>query len=108
MHKPTRTRRRTRAAYVLIVALALPQLIASNASGDGVGDKRSEARRIAVRLDTLRQQVEILAEQYDNAQIRLARVRRQVTRAREAVTRTNREIAKRRRDLARYAISAYT
>ena len=93
---------------MLIVALALPQLIASNASGDGVADKRTEAQRIAVRLDTLRQQVEILAEQYDNAQIRLGRVRRLVSEARRAVTRTNREIAKRQRDLARYAISAYT
>src|SRR6478736_625869 len=99
MPQPTRTRRRTRAASVLIVALALPQLIASNASGDGVGDKRTEAQRIAARLDSLRQQVEILAEQYDNAQIRLAHVRGLVTSARQAVTRTNREIAKRQRDL---------
>jgi cell wall-associated NlpC family hydrolase len=108
MPQPTRTRRRTRAAYLLIVALALPQLIASNASGDGVTDKRSEAHRIAVRLDSLRQRVEILAEEYDNAEIRLGRVRRLVSQARQAVVRTNREITKRQRDLARYAISAYT
>ena len=70
--RPTAARRNALVACLLAVTIALPQLLAPNASGDAIGDKRAEARRIAARLDTLRQQVEILAEDYDNAKIQLA------------------------------------
>ena len=83
--------------------------IASNASGDG--DRRQARPRPDASpfgSTPCVSRCEILAEDYDNAQIRLARVRGQVSAARQAVDRTNREIAKRQRDLARYAISAYT
>ena len=109
MPQPTRRpRRRALALGLLIAAVLCPQLLAPTASGDAVGDKKAQARRIAIRLDTLQQQAEILAEDYNNAQIRLGQVRQRVTAARHAVAETNRQIDRRRRELARYAISAYT
>ena len=77
--------------------LVAPQLLeVSTASGDTIGDKKAEARRIAVRLDALQQKSEILAENYNNAQIRLAQVRAQVSAA-EACRRTHRSSDRRRR-----------
>ncbi len=108
MPQPTTARRSTFALCVLVAMLVVPQLLVSSASGDGIGDKRAEARRIAARLNALRQQVEILAEDYDNAQIHLAEVGSQVSAAERALARTNRELGKRQRNLARYAVSAYT
>ena len=108
MPQPTRTRRRTATALLLITILALPLVLAPTASGDRVIDKKVEAQRISARLDTLRRRAEVLAEDYNNAKIRLAQVRGRVRAAKRATERTNREVRRRQRDLARFAVSAYT
>ena len=93
---------------LVVAALIAPQLLVPDASGDAIGDKKAEARRVAARLSELQQEGEILAEDYNEAQIRLAEVRVRVSAAESEVDRTNRQIERRRRDLARYAVSAYT
>ncbi|MDQ6697474.1 MAG: C40 family peptidase [Actinomycetota bacterium] len=108
MSPPTSHRRRLCAVLLLLTTLVVGPSFASMASGDGIVDKRVEAKRIATRLATLREQVEILSEAYDDARIRLSDAESRVAAARLAVRRTNHEIARRRRDLAHYAVSAYT
>lgn len=100
--------RRVAAGSLAIVLLAGPVLVAGTASADNIGDKKAEAAKIADKLDQLEGQAEVYAEQFDNARIQLASLRRRVTTTRAAVIRTQHAIAKREHEVAEYAIGVYT
>jgi cell wall-associated NlpC family hydrolase len=92
------------AAVSAVLAMTLAP---APASGDSISEKKAEAQRIAAQLDDLGQQVSILDEQYNQANLRLAEVRAEVAAAKAKVAKTASDIQNRKAELARYAVDAY-
>ncbi|MDQ6797894.1 MAG: hypothetical protein M3011_07730, partial [Actinomycetota bacterium] len=55
-------------------ALVLPMVVVSPASGDQIADKKAEAARIAADLDAQGNKVSLAAEQFNQAQLKVAAV----------------------------------
>ncbi|MCU1455243.1 MAG: hypothetical protein JWN46_3389 [Acidimicrobiales bacterium] len=100
-----RTRRWLGAALVAVAAV--PLLGSTSASGDPVRDKLVEAKLVADRLDVLRKQESVLAEEFDQGRLRVAAVEQQVAANQRQLASARRDLAKRHRDLARFAAIAY-
>jgi len=99
--------RRWGAAALGIVAVSLIGFGPAPAGADAVGDKRAQAEQIADRIDELNNQIEILAEQYNAANIELDRIQGEVADARAKVDEAKAEQALRLDQLRQFAIQAY-
>ena len=95
------------AGLVAFSVLAVPAFAATSAFGDPISDKRAEAEKVADRLETLQEDAEILAEQYNDARLALAEVEAKVAAAKARVADTSASLGKRRADVANYAVNAY-
>jgi len=93
---------------MVALGIALAPLVAnSSAMGDPIGDKRAEAAHIAAQLSALQHQVEVLAEQYNGAELQVASVDRQVRLTEAESAAAQRQLATSRSKLRSYAINAY-
>lgn len=101
-------RKATMAAAVLGIA-SLTQVLAfgGNASGQTLASARAEAAAIAARLNYLGGQVSLLAEKYNQAQISLANINKQVSNDQSQIAQTQAKIAAIKSKLAQEAITAY-
>ena len=95
------------AGLVAFSVLAVPAFAATSAFGDPISDKRAEAEKVADRLETLQEDAEILAEQYNDARLALAEVEAKVAAAKARVADTSASLGKRKADVANYAVNAY-
>ena len=77
------------AGLVAFSVLAVPAFAATSAFGDPISDKRAEAEKVADRLETLQEDAEILAEQYNDARLALAEVEAKVAAAKARVADTS-------------------
>jgi cell wall-associated NlpC family hydrolase len=102
-----RTLRRTLAGVIALALFAVPAFASSSAFGDPISDKRSEAARVADRLEELQEQAEVLAEQYNDARLALAQVEAKVEAAQERVADAKASLRRRTADVAEYAVNAY-
>jgi cell wall-associated NlpC family hydrolase len=93
--------------------LVLAALVASlfsqvlPASADAIADKRAEAERIARQLEQQSRQVSILAEDYDEARLRIAKVETELATASAKVKKTDEEAAAIRARLKGQAVESY-
>ncbi|MCU1353253.1 MAG: hypothetical protein JWM05_2462, partial [Acidimicrobiales bacterium] len=94
-------------AVAATVIAVLPLLGPGGASGDPIGDKRAEARRVADQLGTLRRQESVLAEQFNQGRIALDQLNGLVGDNQQRLSGARRELARRTKDLGRYAVAAY-
>lgn len=74
------------AAAVLVVSLLVPFALSGGAAGaDTVGDKRSQAQRLAAQLDALNQRSSQLVESFNQARLRLDQVNAKLAAAKAAL-----------------------
>jgi cell wall-associated NlpC family hydrolase len=92
---------------VLVALVATLQLPARPVAADAISDKRAEAERIARQLEQQSRQVSILAEDYDEARVRIAAVESELTAAQAKVKKTDEEASAIRARLKGQAVAAY-
>ena len=104
----TSPRRRAGALLVLValVVSLVPGTVAP-ASADEISDKQAEAQRIARQLEQQSRQVSILAEDYDEARVRITEVEAELASAEAKVKKTDAEAADVRRRLKEQAVESY-
>src|SRR6187397_2095132 len=95
----TRPRRALSLVGLGFLCLSLLGLAPSPAAGDEIGDKRAEAERIAAQVDDLNQRIEVLAEQFNEAQDELTQVQAEQAAAQAKVDATKAEMAQREKEL---------
>lgn len=100
-------RRRAGALLVLVVLVTNSLSSVSPSAADAVSDKKAEAERIARQLEQQGRQVAILAEDYDEARVRIEAVEVELSSASAEVARTDRQARKIRRRLKDQAVAAY-
>ncbi len=76
-------------ALLVLVALFATLLSPTPAGADAVTDKRAEAERIARQLEQQSRQVSILAEDYDEARVRISKVETELVSAEAKVKTTD-------------------
>ena len=72
-----------------------------------MADKKAEAQRIAGRVAELNEQIEVVAEEYNAAQLELETIQADIAAARAKVEQTKVEAEARRLQLQNYAVRAY-
>lgn len=100
-------RRRAGALLVLVALVATLQLPVRPVAADAISDKRAEAERIARQLEQQSRQVSILAEDYDEARVRIAAVESELSAAQAKVKKTDEEASVIRTRLKGQAVAAY-
>jgi len=91
----------------LVLALLLATALALPAAGDAISDKRAEAERIARQLEQQSQTVSILAEDYDEARVRIETINENLKAAEAKVATTDAQAAGVRARLTRQAVESY-
>ena len=91
----------------LVGAFAASASVAAPAGADAIGDKQAQAEHISQRLSQLDDQMSLLAEQYDQARVRLDGVQNDIDQATRRLDAANTELGRRRSELASYAVEAY-
>lgn len=96
-------------ALAIFGTASLTQVIpfASSASGETLGNARSQAAAITARLNYLGGQVSYLAEKYNQAQLALSQVNQQISSEQSQIAQTQAKITAIRSKLAQEAIDAY-
>ncbi|MDQ3107789.1 MAG: NlpC/P60 family protein [Actinomycetota bacterium] len=99
---------RRRVGALLVLAL-LVSLVAplGPASADVISDKRVEAERIARQLEQQSRQVSILAEDYDEARVRIVALESELAVAQDKVTKTDARAGAIRIRLKEQAVASY-
>jgi len=93
---------------LVLVALNTGSLFsASPSSADAVADKRAEAERITRQLEEQGRRVSILAEDYDEARVRIEALEGELTSARQKVAMTDTRASAIRLRLKDQAVAAY-
>lgn len=103
----TALRRRAGAFLVLVVLITNPLSSISPSAADAVSDKKAEAERIARQLEQQGRQVAILAEDYDEARVRIEAVEVELSSASADLSKTDRQAREIRRRLTDQAVEAY-
>lgn len=103
----TALRRRAGAFLVLVVLITNPLSSISPSAADAVSDKKAEAERIARQLEQQGRQVAILAEDFDEARVRIEAVEVELASASADVAKTDRQARKIRLRLKDQAVAAY-
>ena len=99
--------RRRAGALLVLVALVVSLVPGSIASADEISDKRAEAQRIARQLEQQSRQVSILAEDYDEARVRIAQLETELATAEAKVKKTDAQAGDIRKRLKEQAVEAY-
>jgi cell wall-associated NlpC family hydrolase len=81
--------------------------LSPRADADPIGDKQAEAAAVASKIEKLSQQIEILAEQYNAAEIELQRVQGEIAKAQAKVDETEAQASAGETQLRSYAVQAY-
>src|SRR5688572_17256490 len=77
------------------------------ASADAIADKRAEAERIARQLEQQSRQVSILAEDYDEARVRILKVEAELAGAQASMSKTDDQAGAIRARVKDQAVEAY-
>lgn len=100
-------RGRVRGSLVLGAGVLLVLASAQPAAADRIADKRAEARRLATQIEAEARREGILAEQLDEARLRVGSLGSAVTRAQSDLEHTRAEVASRRGVVRQVAIYDY-
>ncbi len=99
---------RRRVGALLVLALLVSFVVPLGpASADAIGDKRAEAERIARQLEQQSRQVSILAEDYDEARVRISELETELAVAQDKVTKTDARAGAIRVRLKEQAVASY-
>ncbi len=103
----TDSRRRAGALLVLVALITGSLFPASPSSADAIADKQAEAERITRQLEEQGRRVSILAEDYDEARVRIESLEGELTSARQQVAKTDTRASAIRLRLKDQAVAAY-
>ena len=107
----TSPRRRLRVTAFIGVAIAsiLGVLVPiSTASADSISSEKAQAAAIASRINQLNNQVNVLAEQYNQATLKLSGIQAQISSTQESISAQQKKVDQLKAKLANEAITAYT
>jgi cell wall-associated NlpC family hydrolase len=93
-------------AFAVVAALAVGSLTGP-ASGDEIADARTEAERIADRIEELEHDAEVLTERYLDAQLARTTLEDQIADARQRADRSGAALAEARTELRSVAVEGY-
>ncbi len=88
-------------------ALVLPMVVVSPASGDQIADKKAEAARIAADLDAQGNKVSLAAEQFNQAQLKVAAVQSSLAKVKGDLARADERMQSAKSVLAQVAVQSY-
>ncbi len=88
-------------------ALVIPMVVVSPASGDQVSDKKAEAARIAKDLDVEGNKVSMAAEQFNQAQLKVAQVQSSLVKVRGDLAKADERMQTAKGVLAQVAVQSY-
>ena len=80
----------------------------STASADSISSEKAQAAAIASRIDQLNNQVNVLAEQYNQASLKLSGIQIQIASTQKSITAQQKKVDQLKAKLANEAITAYT
>ena len=80
----------------------------STASADSISSEKAQAAAIASRIDQLNNQVNVLAEQYNQASLKLSGIQTQIASTQKSITAQQKKVDQLKAKLANEAITAYT
>lgn len=103
----TDSRRRAGALLVLVALVTGSLFSASPSSADALADKQAEAERITRQLEEQGRRISILAEDYDEARVRIESLEGELTSARRKVAATDTRASAIRLRLKDQAVAAY-
>ncbi|TAN30877.1 MAG: hypothetical protein EPN30_00750, partial [Actinomycetota bacterium] len=105
----TSLKRNTTLAFLMVGAVSLAQLLPTGgvASAQTIADAQAQAAAITARLNYLGGQVSALAEQYNQAQLSLAKVNQQVKDQQSQISQTQAQITSIKAQITQEAINAY-
>jgi cell wall-associated NlpC family hydrolase len=104
---PLHTSTRRRAGALLVLAMLVSIVCPPPSGADQITDKRDEAARIARQLEQQSRRVSILAEDYDEARVRIATVEADLAAASVKLERTDTQATGVRLRLKQQAVEAY-
>ena len=80
----------------------------STASADSISSEKAQAAAIASRINQLNNQVNVLAEQYNQASLKLSGIQTQIASTQKSITAQQKKVDQLKAKLANEAITAYT
>ncbi len=80
----------------------------STASADSISSEKAQAAAIASRINQLNNQVNVLAEQYNQASLKLSGIQTQIASTQKSITTQQKKVDQLKAKLANEAITAYT
>ncbi len=92
-------------AIASILAVLVP---ISTASADSISSEKAQAAAIAARITQLNNQVNVLAEQYDQASYKLSDIQTQIAATQKSIAAQQKKVDQLKAKLANEAITAYT
>jgi len=101
------SRQRRRLGVLVGIAILLPVVTMSTASGDPIDDKRAEAARLEAKLEEQGQQVSVTAEKYNQARLKVSEIEASVARTEGDLARSEERMQVIRGRLAQTAVIAY-
>lgn len=104
--RPGRRTIATALACLLSIAGLLAAVV-SPAAADEVSDKKAEAAQIAKKLDELRRQQIALAEDFNQANLKLGQAQADIAAAEQQVEQITKEYGQRKDEIRLYAVQAY-